>query len=384
MANKITIEQIKAALKNNNPRWQPEATPFFNLPEEEKQKRLGYIPGLNEPSLLEREKLAATNYLQLLASSGAERTLSLAPRFDLRNVNGNNYITPIKDQSSCGSCVSFGALATMEGTLRYINKDPNLSIDYSEAHLFYCNGGTCDGWSVNPALDSLKNVGVVDESCYPYKPGNQACGVCNDWKNKVTKISSWHAITNVNDMKKWISTRGPLVACFTVYQDFDAYPNSGKDVYHHVTGDFRGGHCVSIVGYDDTRQCWIAKNSWGELWGKNGFFNIGYGECGIDAAMWAIEGVSKTPIGINSFKAYSHWRGYGVVKLNLPMAGIHATSKVFVSISEYLTDSRIDRFVGAARLSINNVSPYEGGVTVWAEINWGSPINIAFDMLVYN
>ena len=66
------------------------------------------------------------------------------------------------------------------------------------------------------------------------------------------------------------------------------------------------------------------------------------------------------------------------------MAGIRATSKVFVSISEYQTDSRIDRFVGAARISINNVSPYEGGITVWADINWASPINIVFDMLVYN
>ena len=52
-----------------------------------------------------------------------------------------------------------------------------------------------------------------------------------------------------NDMKKWISTRGPLVACFNVYQDFDAYPNSGKDVYHHVTGDFRGGALC--------KYCWI-------------------------------------------------------------------------------------------------------------------------------
>ncbi|MBK9509956.1 MAG: hypothetical protein IPO04_11065 [Cytophagaceae bacterium] len=162
MANQMTIEQIKAALKNNNARWQAEETPFFNLPEEEKQKRLGYIPGPNEPSLLEREKLAATNFKQLMASIGAEGTLGLAPSFDLRNVNGNNYITPIKDQSSCGSCVSFGTLATMEGTLRYINKDPNLGIDYSEAHLFYCNNRQCnsgdpnEGWSVNPALDSLK------------------------------------------------------------------------------------------------------------------------------------------------------------------------------------------------------------------------------------
>ena len=43
-----------------------------------------------------------------------------------------------------------------------------------------------------------------------------------------------------------------------------------------------GGHCVEIIGYDDSRSCWICKNSWGTDDPGAGFFRIGYGQCGID------------------------------------------------------------------------------------------------------
>lgn len=69
-----------------------------------------------------------------------------------------------------------------------------------------------------------------------------------------------------------------MVAGFDVYADFLAY---GGGVYRHVSGDPVGGHGVEVVGYDDTQQCWICKNSWGPRFGINGFFQIGYGECDI-------------------------------------------------------------------------------------------------------
>jgi hypothetical protein len=46
-----------------------------------------------------------------------------------------------------------------------------------------------------------------------------------------------------------------------------------------------------VVGYDDDHGCWICKNSWGTGWGEGGFFRIAYGQCGIDAQMWAINGI---------------------------------------------------------------------------------------------
>jgi C1A family cysteine protease len=89
-------------------------------------------------------------------------------------------------------------------------------------------------------------------------------------------------------MKEWISTKGPLVACYTVYQDFYAYRGG---IYRHVSGRRRGGHCVSCVGYNDVQKYWICKNSWGAGFGENGYFRIAYGECGIDSSMDTVEDI---------------------------------------------------------------------------------------------
>ena len=39
---------------------------------------------------------------------------------------------------------------------------------------------------------------------------------------------------------------------------------------------------LAIVGYDDSEECWIVKNSWGTNWGEDGWVRISY-----DANMFA-------------------------------------------------------------------------------------------------
>jgi C1A family cysteine protease len=92
-------------------------------------------------------------------------------------------------------------------------------------------------------------------------------------------------------MKKWISTRGPLVACFIVYQDFLAYKGG---IYRHVSGNNSGGTSTCCVGYNDVQKYWICKLSWGTGFGESGYFRIAYGECGIDSDMYAVEGIEET------------------------------------------------------------------------------------------
>jgi C1A family cysteine protease len=185
----------------------------------------------------------------------------------------------------------------MEGTLRVQRSAPDLQVDLSEAHLFYCHGRstgqTCDtGWIPDQALTKCRDIGITDESCYPYTAGDQDCSnLCSDWSSRVTRATEFHQVASRSDMKEWLATKGPLTACFVVFSDFFNYTGG---VYHHVSGEAEGGHAVAIVGYDDSEGCWIVKNSWNDGWGEDGFFRIAYGECEIDTwQVCAVDGIAE-------------------------------------------------------------------------------------------
>jgi C1A family cysteine protease len=284
----LTLSAIRAALRRSDATWRAGDTPLATLTRAEKLQRLGYVPGPEEPPLAAREVAAAAG-----ASDGISAPAAPA-RLDLRE---SGFITAVKDQGACGSCVAFGTIAAAEGTLRVARNDPDLDVDYAEAHLFYCAardqgrrcGGAHGGWWVEPALDVLREQGAPDEACYPYTAGDQDCRArCTDWTTRATRITGWRSVTDPSMMCEWLATGGPLVTCLSVYEDFFAYR---QGVYRHVAGELVGGHCVCVVGFDTTERYWIAKNSWGAGWGEDGFFRIGFGQVGIDATMWAIEGV---------------------------------------------------------------------------------------------
>jgi C1A family cysteine protease len=291
MAKKtISFDALQQALKQSNADWH--AAENTGATDE---RGLGYEPGPGEASLAEREKLATLNYQQFLKlDRGA---FGFPASFDLRNVGGNNYITSIKNQGGCGSCVAFGTVGALEGSVRFQRGNPTLAVDYSEAHLYYCyakaEGRTCaSGWWPDNSFTHLQTGGVVDEACFPYTAGDQNCNLCADYTNRLTKISAWHKITSPADIKTWLTTKGPVAACFTVYEDFYYHYSAG--VYRYTNGAVVGGHCVTIVGYNEASQYWICKNQWGAGWGESGYFRIGYGQCGIDSAVWAIDGVIET------------------------------------------------------------------------------------------
>jgi C1A family cysteine protease len=289
----LTLEMVQAAIARSGAAWEAGSTSVSDLSDEEFLLHLGYVPGPNEPSLEEREQAALRNIASPLAMAMPAGE-DLPRAYDLRNVDGRNFITPVKHQHDCGSCVAHATVAAAEGTLKVALSEPDLDVDYSEAHLFYCHarreGSRCDGgWWVDRALEAFKNSGVVDERCYPYIAGDQDCSnLCSNSAARLTFIDNWRRYVTAASMKIWLTSMGPLIACMSVYEDFKFYPGG---VYSHVIGDFKGGHCVCIIGYDDDQGCWIAKNSWGQLWGENGFFRIAYGNVGIDAEMWTVEGV---------------------------------------------------------------------------------------------
>jgi hypothetical protein len=221
---------------------------------------------------------------------------SLPDNFSWQDIEGINWVTPARDQRSCGSCVAFGTISALESVVQ-IELGHILDLDLSEAHLFYCGGGSCsNGWTVSKSVKYLETYGVPEESCFPYTPTQTDCvETCPDWQTQAIKIIDGVRIKSyppaISDVQAALIEHGPLVTTFTVYNDFFYY-NSG--IYEHVYGEVAGGHAVAIIGYDNINECWICKNSWGKNWGENGFFRIKYGECGIGSTFntYYLNGVS--------------------------------------------------------------------------------------------
>ncbi|ETN70699.1 papain family cysteine protease [Necator americanus] len=80
-------------------------------------------------------------------------------------------------------------------------------------------------------------------------------------------------------LQRELMTYGPVLACFTLYEDFQ----------HYMTGIYRTdenrslqlyGHCAKLIGWGEESglKYWLYANTWGRDWGEHGFFRIDMNE----------------------------------------------------------------------------------------------------------
>jgi len=272
----LTLSELEAALSNKSKpgTWRAADTgvreQFFpgGVPAAEELKSRATSPfGL----------AAGWDDLEFFEAEGDVATpADLPAQFDLRNVNGQNFLPPVRNQGRCGSCVAFAAIGQLEGVLNRSAARPGLDLDLSEQKLFN-EIGTCDTGSwPSAAASELRANGVPDEACQPYTSGrlgvdgdNRAS--CRDIASRSWKITGSSSI-GTSSIKRALQS-GPVMTTMTVYEDFMFYAGG---VYRRTTGASVGGHAVVIVGWDDAQRAWIARNSWGTSWGEQGYFRIAY------------------------------------------------------------------------------------------------------------
>jgi len=229
---------------------------------------------------------AATNSL-------AMPTLGATPTDSYYNACANGACTPVKNQGSCGSCWAFSTVGSFESS---ILKKTLVTKDLSEQYLISCNS---DGWScsggwfghnyhLNKKITSEPAAGAVYESDFPYKAANVACGsphVHNE------KLISWkyvqstnpYSVPSVAAIKQAISTYGPISAAVCVGSNFQKY-TSGVFSTNESCGSGAVNHAIVLVGWDDTKQAWYLRNSWGANWGENGYMWIKYNTSNVGYA----------------------------------------------------------------------------------------------------
>lgn len=124
-------------------------------------------------------------------------------------------VTPVKDQSVCGSCWSFGTIGHVESAYYLKNGNANL-VRLSQQALIDCSWGYgnngCDGGEDYRAYQWIMKVGGVptEEEYGPYLGQDGYCHVGNT--TLVAPITGWVNVTSgdENAFKVALFKRGPL------------------------------------------------------------------------------------------------------------------------------------------------------------------------------
>jgi C1A family cysteine protease len=101
----------------------------------------------------------------------------------------------------------------------------------------------------------------------------------------------------LDDLKAAL-VQGPVVGGFSVYDSFtsDAVAASGVvPMPNLATESVQGGHAILVVGYEDSTEDYIFRNSWGTEWGQNGYGRIPFAyftDPNLATDFWALQRLS--------------------------------------------------------------------------------------------
>ena len=239
--------------------------------------------------------------------------------FDWRNHNGENWITSIKNQGTCGSCWAFSSVGVVESAHNIYSGNSNLDLDLSEEYLVsdcYDNydQDCCGGYHWG-TLEDIGNNGVPDEGCmgyisgsgchddgsgcahYPPDCSNALCDddLCEDWNSRLVDFDEYeyYAPGSIyqEELKGKIIEKGPVSASMGIGSYYGGWFDGEIYRCSNPTGT---NHAVNIIGYNNQGNYWIAKNQWGTSFGEEGYFKIGYGECKIDTSRIAVASLIDT------------------------------------------------------------------------------------------
>jgi cathepsin L len=196
-------------------------------------------------------------------------------------------VTGVKNQGQCGSCWSFSATGSLEG--QHFLKEGEL-VSLSEQNLIDCstkygNHG-CKGGAMRNAFRYIEeNRGIDTERSYPYQAHDELCRFSRE--NVGATDEGYVPILRDDEkaLTQAVQTVGPIsVAIDASKKTFHLYK---RGVYYDpLCSSTKLDHGVLVVGYGtmEEQEYYIVKNSWGPLWGDEGYVMMSRNKennCGI-------------------------------------------------------------------------------------------------------
>jgi putative hemolysin len=223
----------------------------------------------------------------------------LPAKFDWRTLDG---CTAVKAQGSCGSCWAFSTVGALECNI--LIRD-GVEVDLSEQWLVSCNqhDWNCGGGGFAHRYhmltrDPCGGTGAVLESDFPYVAWNAPCECPYPHHYN---IDGWGYVDPAVDIpdpeliKRAIFEHGPISVGVMANAAFSNYHGGvfTGSIEHDIN------HAVVLVGWDDNQGAdgiWYLRNSWGTMWGEQGYMRI---ERGRNAVGWVANWVDyRDPIQI--------------------------------------------------------------------------------------
>lgn len=226
---------------------------------------------------------------------GVTEPIVLPELFDLREQDA-----PIYNQLESNSCTAnaMGGVFQFEQiSQQKKNFIPSRLYIYYNTRAIENTISEDGGATLRNTMKAMVNDGACPEEKWKFdlknltvKP-NYCCYVSGKNNQVLQYLSVPH---DLNQIKQCIALCHPIAFGFMVFSSFmtEEVAITGIAPIPNPSFDSAlGGHAVVAVGYDDSKNALIVRNSWGTEWGLNGYFYMPYEYIttpGIAADFWTI------------------------------------------------------------------------------------------------